>query len=192
MPARRLLLLPLLATAGVVAARRRLEPVAPELRKPAILVPTSLRGPVTLRLARLGYGAATPAHPGVDVTDETAEVDGASVPVVVHRSRSRTGVTGALLWIHGGGTVMGTAAQDTARCSETAHRTGASSGARRAELALVPQSHRCVRYGTSRREATSPASRGFPRSAAASALLRSHRAVADARGAARLSQRSVR
>ncbi|MCW2814040.1 MAG: hypothetical protein JWN84_1495 [Nocardioides sp.] len=127
MPARRLLLLPLLATAGAaaVAARRRLEPVAPALRKRAILVPTSLRGPVTLRLARLGYGAATPAHPGVEVTEERAVVDGASVPVVVHRPRSRTGVTGAFLWIHGGGTVMGTAAQDTARCSETAHRTGA-------------------------------------------------------------------
>lgn len=115
------------AALRVVGARHRaLEAVAAELRHPLLYVPVSLSTPL-LWLAR-----RAPARPGLLVDGTTVERitvpgrDGAaSVEVFVYRPVDLDSPAGALLWVHGGGFVMGDAVSYHELCSRFARDLGA-------------------------------------------------------------------
>ena len=84
-----------------------MDPVLPELRHPLLLVPV-LR-PGTLRLIRRLPVPPGPVVPGIDVEQRTvpAGEDHPAVTVFVYDGPDRPRPSGALLWIHGGGYVLG-------------------------------------------------------------------------------------
>ena len=95
--------------ARVVLERRRLMgPVLPELRHPLLLVPVHF-GPMTLRLIRKSPIPPGAIAPGIDVERRTipAGENHPEVAVFVYDRPTRPRPSGALLWIHGGGYVMG-------------------------------------------------------------------------------------
>jgi acetyl esterase/lipase len=84
----------------------------PDLRKVARLAPRALISPRSLRLLRALSGLQRGrSHDGVE-----ALILGSGVGVRLHRPIGVGQPTPALLWIHGGGYVMGTAQQDDALC----------------------------------------------------------------------------
>jgi len=107
--------LPLVALAAAVAARPRLarrraaiEHVAADLRNPILYVPLSLRSDRSLRVLRQLSRAPIPPPTGVEVDSRLARSDdGPDVRVVTYGRADRRRPSGALLWIHGGGMVMG-------------------------------------------------------------------------------------
>jgi acetyl esterase/lipase len=123
-----LLLAGAVAAAGAVLRRARRElvaPVAAELRSPVLLAPTHVANERTLAVARRLLARSTPVAAGVDV--RIVEVTGSSgppVPVTVYEPPGRVRPSGALLWIHGGGLVMGAPPQAHAWCSRVAARLG--------------------------------------------------------------------
>ncbi|GAA5026623.1 alpha/beta hydrolase [Microbacterium fluvii] len=94
----------------------------PELRRTYRWFPTP---PVThgwqRRLARAGTGMMRPPQPPEGVTREFVAL-GEGSGAHVFRPAAPSGA--ALLWIHGGGMVIGAAAQDHARCGELAADLG--------------------------------------------------------------------
>jgi acetyl esterase/lipase len=121
----------LLALAGFGLARRhrRLAVVAPELRHAALWVPMSLRSDIVLRAMRRRMArsaAATPAPAGIQLRAERVPaVDGRpALRVLVYERPGRARPSGALLWIHGGGLVMGTPEMDHDLCSRFAAELG--------------------------------------------------------------------
>ncbi len=123
-------------TAGVVAVaalvagrlhrrrRARIGAVAPELRQPALWVPFTVNR-LTLRLVRRGLDAA-PASDGPPARTAPGRSGEPDVTVWVHEpSTPRSTPTGAVLWIHGGGYVMGSPVADHALCSRLADNLGA-------------------------------------------------------------------
>jgi acetyl esterase/lipase len=123
----------LLAAAGlsVVAwaehRRRLVRNVPAELRRPVLAVPLGLPHPAFVPLARrwLDSGSA-PVVPGVRTTNLVARgTDGhPDVPLVGYEPADRAAPGGVLLWIHGGGLVMGTPAYGDERCSQIARDLG--------------------------------------------------------------------
>ena len=108
--------------ARVTLARRRLMgPVLPELRHPLLLVPVHF-GPGTLRLIRRVPVPPGPVVPGVVVEQRTvpAGEDHPAVTVFVYDGPDRPRPSGALLWIHGGGYVLGHPATYHELCSRFA------------------------------------------------------------------------
>ncbi len=108
--------------ARVVLERRRLmEPVLPELRHPLLLVPAHF-GPGALRLVREAPVPPAPVAPDVDVAQRTlpAREDHDAVDVFVYDRPGRSRPSGALLWMHGGGYVIGHPAMDHDLCSQLA------------------------------------------------------------------------
>ena len=94
----------------------------PELRRSARLVPKQMITPVTLPFVR----AATRMmwrQPPKDVEVLTLA---SRVGVRLHRPPGGTGQGPALLWIHGGGYVIGDAAQDDELCRRFARELGAT------------------------------------------------------------------
>jgi acetyl esterase/lipase len=116
----------LAAAAGSARRRRRLQAVSPELRSPRLLVPMSVRNGIALKYGRKALGLATPLREGVVMRERWAPgPQGApEVRVLTYQRADRSGPTGALLWIHGGGLVMGIAEQDHATCSRFADELG--------------------------------------------------------------------
>jgi len=113
----RLTLLAAIATAGRGFARRRtaIAAVAPELRHPSLWLVGSVRGPRSVRVMRsLSRRVPVPTVEGVRVSELTAAASGHQpvVRIIAYEPDGRAGTTGALLWIHGGGLVMGTPEQD--------------------------------------------------------------------------------
>jgi acetyl esterase/lipase len=93
--------------------------VHPELRKVARWLPRAAVSRRTLRPIRLlGELPARRASKGVEVKPVAA------VSVRLHRPAPTTSPVPALLWMHGGGYVMGTAAQDDAVCRRFAQELG--------------------------------------------------------------------
>lgn len=95
--------------------------IDPELRPAMARVPRfNLQNPIVLRgvgmLSRMAPGKRTPG-----VRRDKVRAHGARLRVFVPERRSGA----ALLWIHGGGLVMGAAATDDAFCGDTAAQTGA-------------------------------------------------------------------
>jgi acetyl esterase/lipase len=91
----------------------------PDLQRPARWLPRGPVGPRTFRPIRTLTGLADRRTPQ-DVTVEPAGV----VTVRVHRPTAGEGPVPALLWIHGGGYVIGTAAQDDDLCRYLARQLG--------------------------------------------------------------------
>jgi len=115
------------AAAGPYITRRRraVAAVRPDIRSPILYAPLSLRSDVVLRLIR--RLPAPPSHfaPGVDLgTRHIRTPDGHEVRVLVYEPADRARESGALLWIHGGGTVMGRPEQGNTFCSMVAADLG--------------------------------------------------------------------
>lgn len=91
----------------------------PDLRGVAPWLPRAMVGPRTLGPVRWLTGLADRASTGT----VTVEPLGA-VSVRVHRPVGLDGPRPALLWIHGGGYVLGTAAQDDRLCRHFAQQLG--------------------------------------------------------------------
>lgn len=107
--------------------------VAPDLRHPVVFLDLSVADDKGLararRMMRFARRAAVraPAVPGVEVTDHfvPARLAADHVPRVrVHEPGDRPRPSGALLWIHGGGMVMGTPEQDDPWLSGLADELG--------------------------------------------------------------------
>lgn len=97
-----------MATREVRARRRLMQAVLPELRHPLLVVPVHF-GPGMLRLIRQVPVPPTPIAEGIDVEQRAvpAGEDHPEVEVFVYDGPARPRPAGALLWIHGGGYVMG-------------------------------------------------------------------------------------
>jgi acetyl esterase/lipase len=89
----------------------------PDLRRAARWLPSAAVGPRSLKPIRLLTGLQRSA--------KDVEVKSVSVTSVrVHRPAPTANPTPALLWIHGGGYVIGSAAQDDALCRRFAQELG--------------------------------------------------------------------
>lgn len=115
--------------AGLAVARRqrRIAAVAPELRHPQLMVPMSLRSDSSLQTGRrlidaLSKQAGKLIADGVDVRTEMVPTDGGdpSVRALVYEPSGRVGPSAGLLWIHGGGLVMGRPEMNHELCSRIA------------------------------------------------------------------------
>lgn len=120
----------LAAAAGYGLSRRHrtVSTAAPELRNPQLYVPMSLRNDKSLAVGRK-LMAARPPGPiaeGVDVRHDVVPADGdrPDVPVVVYAAGDRDEVSPALLWMHGGGLVMGSPETGQELCSRFATELG--------------------------------------------------------------------
>lgn len=98
--------------------------VDPELRCWARILPKgyALHRGLTVPRALMGLAGWTGRVRGVDVTHVPAHLS-ADVTVRIHRPYAGTTPTPALLWIHGGGTVMGSAAQEDRFCRKLVNFT---------------------------------------------------------------------
>jgi acetyl esterase/lipase len=105
---------------AVVRRRKALAPVAAELRHPMLMVPVSFASPRGLKLGRAMVGKPGPLRDGVS----TREVRADGVRTVVYERAGRAEPSGALLWIHGGGLIMGTAEGGNDLCSQVAAELG--------------------------------------------------------------------
>ena len=127
---------PLLATATLLAAagyglsrrHRLVTRAAPELRSAQLYLPLSVGSDTSLRVGRT-LMAARPAEALADGvhtrTDEVPATDGQpAVPVVVYEPDDRGEPSGALLWVHGGGLVMGSPESGHRLCSRLAADLG--------------------------------------------------------------------
>ncbi len=108
----------LLGAAGIGIARRTraLAPVASELRHPMLMLPMSFAGPRSLKLGRTTLGRPGPIRDGV----ATRVDDANGVRVIVHERADRRRPSGALVWFHGGGLIMGAAEGANDLCSHVA------------------------------------------------------------------------
>jgi len=91
----------------------------PDLRRFARLAPRAMIGPRNLRLIRALSGLQRSRRDDVEVL-----ILGPGVGVRLHRPIGVSQPAPALLWMHGGGYVMGTALQDDAVCRRFARKLG--------------------------------------------------------------------
>ncbi len=112
-----------LAVRAVAARRRTLAPVPAEMRHPLLWFPTSVRDERTLGIGRTVLARLSePVAPGVTV--ERRAVPGSAAEVVLYQPAERARPSGALVWVHGGGLVMGRAEESGGRCSQLAAELG--------------------------------------------------------------------
>ncbi|QKE84495.1 alpha/beta hydrolase [Arthrobacter sp. NEB 688] len=111
------------ATAATALARRRrtVAAVDAELRLPVMWLPLVVASRLELGVGRRFFLPATRPVDGVTVTPHA--VPGGR-DVLVYDVPGRTDRTGVLLWIHGGGLVMGTPEVDHLTCSRMARELG--------------------------------------------------------------------
>ncbi|WP_204263194.1 alpha/beta hydrolase fold domain-containing protein [Geodermatophilus normandii] len=107
-------------TAAVVRRARTISAVAPELRQPDLWLPLSIGSRLELAVGRRTFGARV-TEPVAGVTVTRSDVPGGQ-DVFGYEPAERTG--GALLWIHGGGTVLGRPEGDSELCSRMARDLG--------------------------------------------------------------------
>ncbi|WP_433803133.1 alpha/beta hydrolase [Actinomycetospora sp. CA-084318] len=103
-----------------VGTTRALRRVPPELRTPRLLVSSAWMPLAVLPRLRAGMRQDTPVPPGVAVTERDAD----GVPVLLYEGGSRPVPSGALLWIHGGGHLVGHPGMDHALAGRIAAETG--------------------------------------------------------------------
>ncbi|OBH31735.1 alpha/beta hydrolase [Mycobacterium sp. E342] len=96
--------------------------VHPDLQRVARFAPRRLVGPRTLRMMRVGIGLRDRLGKPVDGVEEITL--GSGTGVRLFRPAGVAEPTPALLWIHGGGYVIGTARQDDRLCSGFSRRLG--------------------------------------------------------------------
>ncbi len=96
------------------------DPFHPDLRLAALLLPRQAVAPATVRPIRRSIALTARRDRGdVEVVDL-----GPGVRIRVHRPANQREKSPALLWIHGGGYVIGQAQQDDALCARFAARLG--------------------------------------------------------------------
>ncbi|WP_111509078.1 alpha/beta hydrolase [Mycobacterium kyogaense] len=105
----------------------------PELRRSARLLPKQMITPVTLPFVRAASRLMWRNAP----SDVEVLTLGAGVSVRLHRPAGISSPGPALLWIHGGGYVIGDAAQDDDLCRRFAEKLGATVAA--VNYRLAPQ-----------------------------------------------------
>ncbi|MEB3063966.1 alpha/beta hydrolase [[Mycobacterium] zoologicum] len=105
----------------------------PDLRRIARFTPRSVVGPRSLRLLRM-LSRLQPSPRSVDV--EVLPL-GPGANVRVQRPRSASGPGPALLWIHGGGYVIGRATQDDGLCRRFSRELGITVGS--VDYRLAPE-----------------------------------------------------
>ncbi len=113
--------------ASRIAARRPAVAAVPaELRNPVLYLRFELRSERQLNMGRRLLARGMPPVAGVELAEQTAPgLEGTSdVRIVTYEPAGREQPSGALLWIHGGGMVMGTTAQDDRFCSSLADELG--------------------------------------------------------------------
>jgi len=115
--------------AAVAAARKkteaRLAPADPELRTPILALPLSLTSHRALNVIRSLPERPVPVVDGVTLDERVATVAGADdTRVLVYRPDGVAEPTGALLWIHGGGLILGRPEMDNDFCSSLARDLG--------------------------------------------------------------------
>ena len=93
----------------------------PDLRRFARLAPRSLVGPRTLRLIR---ALSPPIRHGGSHEDVEVLILSSGVGVRLHRPVGVSQPAAAMLWIHGGGYVIGNAQQDDALCRRFTRKLG--------------------------------------------------------------------
>ncbi len=108
------------AATALVARRRMIAAIPAELRNPLLYLPLSVSGERSLQFGRSTMPRPAPLRPGVSSRDVTIAGPGGDLKVVVYEREGRTGPSPALLWIHGGGLIMGTADGDNDLCSQLA------------------------------------------------------------------------
>lgn len=97
--------------------------VRPELRSTALYLPMDIANRPALRVARKLIDLAPVTHrPGITSTTRTAPGDSGDpdVGVVTYERADRVGPSPALVWIHGGGTVLGGPTASQEFCSRVA------------------------------------------------------------------------
>lgn len=123
--------------AGAVIGRVRrqrtaIAHVAPELRSPILHLPMDIRSDRMVNLARTGIARSTPIAPGVAVRTERiaaspeSGADGPSsgVRILVYEPEGRSTPSGAIVWLHGGGTILGIPEQSHDAVSRIAAELG--------------------------------------------------------------------
>lgn len=116
-----------IAVGRSLAARRQLiDRVAAELRSPVLYLPIDVSSSAALAVGRKVTVQATKVRPGVDRSGRTVPgLDGdPAVPVVVYERPGREQPCGALVWIHGGGMIMGSPESAHDFCSRVAGELG--------------------------------------------------------------------
>ncbi len=110
---------------GRKKADERLAACDPELRIPVLALPLSLTSERALRMMRSIPARPVPVVDGVSFDERTATAEGAEdTRVLVYRPDGLTEPAGALLWIHGGGLVLGQPEMDNEFCSTLARDLG--------------------------------------------------------------------
>ena len=109
----------LAASAYGIRRHRQTRAVHPELRTPSLFLPLVVDNRLSLALGRRMFGGATELLGQVGVDAVTHPVD-----VLVYDTPDRGRPSGALLWIHGGGLILGRPELDHAWCSRIANELG--------------------------------------------------------------------
>jgi len=115
------------AIRGTLRRRPVIDRVAGDLRSPVLYLPFDLGSERMLRVVRtLSTNATTPIVPGVEVSDRTVggSAEAPGTRVVIYEPPDRMRPSGAILWIHGGGLVMGRPEQANQWCSALADELG--------------------------------------------------------------------
>lgn len=112
---------------GIARRRPAINRVADDLRSPVLYAPFDLRNERLLQIVRsLSTRAATPIVAGVDVSDRTVggSAEAPTTRVVLYEPPSRKRPSGALVWIHGGGMILGRPEMAHSWCSALAAELG--------------------------------------------------------------------
>jgi acetyl esterase/lipase len=109
---------------AVIRRRPAVHAVLPELRNPILNIPLTPRGRYGLWVARRLPSPETKPRPGVEVASRSGSAGGGDVTVVTYEGPGRQRPGAAMLWIHGGGLVMGAPADGAVLCSRWADELG--------------------------------------------------------------------
>lgn len=113
-----------LGTKHVAARRRALSEVPAELRRPMLHVPLNITNTLTLAVVRRLTRTLDPPLRGEVRAERRTTTTTPAVDVVVYEHPERSTPSGALLWIHGGGTILGTPELSHPWCSQVADELG--------------------------------------------------------------------
>ncbi|MDQ0613989.1 acetyl esterase/lipase [Microbacterium sp. W4I4] len=108
----------------ILVTRRSIASVAPELRSIGLYFNYSFARPWMLPLGRRLLDRPTAVPEGASVRTVSLPSEDGSFDVFIYEPLRRERRTGALLWIHGGGHILGTAAGDHSWCTEIAEDLG--------------------------------------------------------------------
>src|SRR3954454_23548514 len=120
------------AAAAVVRRHRTISAVAPDLPTPSLWLPLFVDTPLVLAAGRRLIDRTSEPVAATAVSQH--EVPGGQ-DVFVYELAGRQRPTGALLWIHGGGTILGRPETDHELCSRTARDLGVTVVSARYRLA---------------------------------------------------------